>query len=269
MSYTLFDATLDLARTIMEVREGVASANGSTTTLIDSSMGTLYPADYWNEGTIWIPTRTGAAAQFKRVTDYVSTTYTVTFEALTASITSGDSYRIAPVDFPLYILKQKINAVLRAIGPMPVAATLNAVANQITYSSSDNSIFDEDIIAVEIATDDDTPYGWTPHYHWHQAHESSKKFIFDTDEPEEVIPMRITYLSPHTEISVETTVINDQVHPDRLRWQGALECWRWKQMQQHSNDGTITEMLKESQQLANLEASRHPISRQKIRLARW
>ena len=270
MTYTLFDATLDLARTIMQVRDGTASANGTTATLIDSSQGTDYPNDFWNNGAIWIPTRSTIAAQFKRVTDYVQTSYTMTFDALTNSITSGDAYRVATKEFPLYILKQKINAVLRAIGPLPTAATLNAVANQTEYTNVNNSLFDQEIISVEIGIDTSSPYGWTPHYHWKQAHEASKKFIFDWGyEPCDVLPMRITYLSPHTEISLETTVINDQVHPDRLKWMAALECWRWKEKQQHGNDGTIKEMLVESQQLAQLEASRHPINRQKIRLARW
>ena len=283
MTYTLFDATLDLARTIMQVREGTASANGTTATLIDSSQGTDYPNDFWNNGAIWIPTRSTIAAQFKRVTDYVQTSYTLTFDALTNSITSGDAYRVATKEFPLYILKQKINAVLRAIGPLPTATVITSIAGQVEYDNTDNSIFDEEIIAIEQCStlsgytvgytptfDPNVNYNWMPNYHWTQHRESPKRLTFDYGfEPADSVWMRLTYLSPSTELSVETAVINDQVHPDRLKWMAALECWRWKEKQQHGNDGTIKEMLVESQQLAQLEASRHPINRQKIRLARW
>jgi hypothetical protein len=270
MSYTLFDASLDLSRVITTMREGTASSNGTTATLIDSSMGTDYPNDYWNDGTIWVPTRGAVAAQFKRITDYVASSYTLTFDALTTSITSGNSYRIANKEFPLYILIQKINAALRALGPMPTATTISAVADLVEYTNSQNSIFDEEIIAVEVGTDTSTPYGWTPHYHWKQVMESTKKFIFDWGyELADASPMRVTYLAPHSDISMETAVINTQVHPERLRWASALECWRWKEKQQHANDPGIKEMLVESQQLAQIEASRHPINKQKIRLARW
>lgn len=283
MSYTLFDASLDLARVITNVREGTASANGSTVTLIDSSHGTDYSNDYWNDGTIWIPTRGAVAAQYKRITDYVSSSYTLTFDALTTSISSGDSYRIANKEFPLYILKQKINAALRALGPIPLATVITSIAGQSEYDNTDNSIFDEDIIAVEQCStisgylpgytpsyDPNVNYSWSPNYHWKQHMESPRRLTFDWGyEPQDSVWMRLTYLAPHTEISVETAVINACVNPERLRWAAALECWRWKEKQQHTSDPGIKEMLVEAGQLAQLEASRHPINKQKIRLARW
>ena len=285
MSYTLFDATLDLARTLMQVREGVTSGAGSTacTTLVDTGLSTDYPDDFWNNGTLWVPTRGAVAAQYKKCTDYVQTSYTLTFDALTSSVGSGVSYRVAPKEFPLYILLQKINAVLRGIGPLPLATVITSVAGQSEYDNTDDSIFDEEIIGIEQCStlsgyypgytptfDPDVNYNWKPNYHWKQHMESPRRLTFDYGyEPQDSVWMRLTYLSPHTELSVETAVINDQVHPDRLRWMAALECWRWKEKQMHSGDGTIREMLVEAQQLANLEAGRHPINKQKIRLARW
>ena len=270
MSYTLFESTLDLVRVLTSVKEGAATANGTTATLIDSSMGTDYPDDHWNNGTIWVPLRGAVAAQYKRVTDFVQTSYTLTFDALTTSIASGDAYRVAPKEFPLSILIQKVNAALRSLGPLPTVTTISAVANQLEYTNTTSTIFDEEIIAVEIGTGSVNPYGWTPHYHWSQVMESPRKFKFHYGyEPAEALPMAITYLKPHSEISVETAVINAAVDPERLKWSAALECWRWKQKQQHGNDGTIKEALVEAGQLAQITANQHPINKQKVRLARW
>jgi len=123
MSSTLFQATLDLARIVGNVVEGMATA-GSDTTLIDTNFQysidhTSAPIDdYYNYGTIWILTCNNAD-KTAIITDWVQSTETFTFSApgaFSAACAAGDLYAVADKTYPRWQLRQCVNKALMSIG---------------------------------------------------------------------------------------------------------------------------------------------------------
>jgi len=138
MTDTLFLATLETARTLGITKNWKASAAGSTTTLVDT-VGRLENNDHWNQGTIWITYDAGGAGaapegEFSIITDYVQSTGTLTFQALTAATTTNDRYEIA---IPLFSLQEIISAVNNVLSGVFVptwdTTSLDTVAAQTEY----------------------------------------------------------------------------------------------------------------------------------------
>jgi hypothetical protein len=112
MAKTLFDLTLELARILGTVREGVATG-GSTTTIVDTVARTE-DDDAFNGGTAWITYDAGGAGaapqgEYQIVSDFTASSDTITTAAFSAAIASGDRYAVAGLRYPLDLLIQKIN----------------------------------------------------------------------------------------------------------------------------------------------------------------
>src|SRR3990167_5677525 len=126
MSKTLFDCTLELARVLGVLTEGVATG-GSTSTLIDTVERTEAD-DYWNGGTAWIlydAGGLGAAPQgeYAVVSDFANTGGVITLRTAITQVAAGDRYAVAKKRYPLHLLVQKVNEAIAFIGPIEVADT--------------------------------------------------------------------------------------------------------------------------------------------------
>jgi hypothetical protein len=226
MSYTLWDATLDLARVLLDVHEGMATTTGSTTSLTDTRNGE--PSGYYVGGTIWVPARSGPiAAVSKYVSAFAANAFT--FDAITNTISTNDRYMAAGPKFPQYMLKQAINAALREIGPIMTETTFTATANQTEYTATEVSAVAEDILAIDLAASASSPYYWTPHYRWRQVPSASRKLVFaEGSAPGNAYPVRLIYTAQHGELTADADVISSYIHPDLLKWTAAVHCWRWR-----------------------------------------
>ncbi len=103
---------VDTLRILGGLRTGLATVNGSTTSLTDTTRrGEI--DDYWNGGTIWILSagNTAPEREFSLITDFGSGIFT--FSALTAAIESGDRYSASPGQYPYDVLVDCVNMAIK------------------------------------------------------------------------------------------------------------------------------------------------------------
>lgn len=166
----LFDLTLDLARLLEIVAEGVATG-GSTTTIVDTVERTQ-DDDYWNGGAAWITydsAGAGAAPQgeYGFISDFANSSSTITLrDALTAAVASGDRYAVATPRYPLYILIQKINEVLNTIEKTDTS-TVTIAASQLEYSLPTDCMNLKQVW-IQTDSDDADANGWEVIHDWYE-----------------------------------------------------------------------------------------------------
>jgi len=250
MAYTLFDATLDLSRILQDTFESTSTTNGTTTTLVDT--GIYHETGFFSQdprGTLWLKLATKAS---KIVTGHTTTTLTFT-PAQSALVASGTSYAVAPGIYPKYALVQAINAALVEIGKIPYEGTEPAVANKESYTVTDNALFDEEIIGVEVASSLTAPYLWKPHYRWRQtvgtATSGARTFTFDEGSvPDGAYTMRFFYLLEHPAVSADSDVISSHIHPNLLKWTAAVHALRWRYIRSVQVDTSVVNLLNEGKE---------------------
>jgi len=135
---TLASATLELAKILMYYQSGTATgpvhASASATTLVDTAR--TEPDDNWNGGTIWFTGGSPALSSGKSrtITDFVLSTFTLTYQTTTTLNEAGDTYTVATREYPKGILVDCINRAQRSIGNVTRENTaLVSVANQEEY----------------------------------------------------------------------------------------------------------------------------------------
>lgn len=142
--------TITLARTIFLTLEELGqtdirtATSGSTTTLVDSTLGTNYEdTDSLVGGAVYISYDAGGAGaapegQYKKITDYDPATGTLTFSAMTIAPAAGDEYFLSMPAFPVDVIKARVNAALRMLGEIPVIdkVTLSSVSSQSEYTQA-------------------------------------------------------------------------------------------------------------------------------------
>jgi len=272
MSYTFFDAQLDLAREIMDCWESVATG-GSTTTVVDTALA--YPDGYFSDqprGTLFLDLATRAT---KVITGHSSTTITF-IPAQSGDVAASDVYMAAPGIYPKYILEQSIKMALRTLGKIPFATDVTMVVDQEEWDNTDDEVFDEDIVAVEFASNAAQPFQWTSHYRWYQTMlDGTKTLIFNEGaSPKSTNNMRVFYLADHPSLDDLDTEISSYIAPERLLWNAAIHALRWrlqKLRQVADNVEGLTGLMTEAkqnllditqQQLA--EAEQNAVNMQKL-----
>ncbi len=233
MAKTLFDLTLDLARILGTVREGVATG-GSTNTIVDN-VNRTEDDDAWNGGTAWITYDAGGAgaapqSEYNIVTDFTASSDTITTAAFSVAVASGDRYAVAGLRYPLDLLIQKIN---EAFGVIEKADTSTVVwaADQTEYSlPSDVLELKQVFIAANTSDSDDNR--WEPIFDWSiqkSTTGTANKIVFthqyaaDTD-------VKLVYTTYHQVLRVATDKLDDTIHEKRILYNAALACVIWRQM---------------------------------------
>lgn len=248
MSYTLFQATLDLARILMDVYDGTATG-GTTTTVADTA---LWQSAGWfsddPRGTLWLHLTTKAS---KVITGHSGTTITFT-PAQSGVVAAADKYSAAPGIYPKYLLIQAINAALVELGQMPYQKSVTPTAGKQSYISTDDAVFAEEIIGVELANAAATPYDYMPHYRWHQGYTGTTPtwtFFFDIGtEPQTTYPMNIYYKMLHPSVSADADIIHPAIHPNRLKWEAAVFALRWRYERTKQDDPSQIALLNEGKE---------------------
>ena len=95
---TLFDLTYKVARHLGVLTEGVATG-GSATTIVDNPYRSEAD-DYWLYGSAWIVYDAGGAGaspqgKYARISDSISTTWTITIGTVTDAVAAGDRYALS------------------------------------------------------------------------------------------------------------------------------------------------------------------------------
>lgn len=248
MATTLHDMMIAVSRVVQETREGTASAAGSTTTLVDSSLNNT-PDDFWNGGTVFL--RSGTNINLSRtVTDFVSSTGTVSFAGVVASTAKDDKYAIASKRFSKAMLISAINTALATISLPLVNETLTGTGD-LEYNIPSGVGM---IVRVENAA---SGSDYALNYWWVEI---NGVLQFDADHaPADGDSIRLTYISTHTRVDADTDVINPLVHPERLTWQAAVAALRARMQIAKLDDPQLLEMLKEAQQREQMVIARYPV----------
>lgn len=267
---TLFSATLDLAKILGNVIEGVTSGAGTTTTLVDTNFPrTAPPDDAYNYGTLWFITG-DLAGKTAVVTDWTQSSKTFTFATQTAAPGASKRYAFLDKDYPRDVLRQAVNMALQTIGGVPDIYTLSTfvtVANQEDYTLPAGVY---NVKKVEIATSTTTPYYYAPHYHWREI-DGVIKFDTNTAPTSAGYLIRLTYVVQPSELDDDADTISDYIHPDLLKWTAAVHALMWKQPAMGEQVAHITQKLQYAVQMERMMRARHPLPTipKSPHLSRW
>jgi hypothetical protein len=209
---TFADVTLEVARVLGIVREGIVTTGG-TTTFTDSNMAA--ETDVYKNGTVWFLSGTsiGLTSVIKR---YSASVFTLVTSRTTAV---GNLYAVATSKFPQYIIDQAVNYVLRRT-LSPKIDVLNTVsAGECTLTVSN---------IKRVIVDDVRNYSWR---------EVGGKLLFDDAELSGAL--ELWYMEAHGE-SI-TGAINPKIVNEYLIWASVLYILRNYVANHEKDDPMINE----------------------------
>ncbi len=226
---TLYDILVSVARKIGDVREGI-STDGSTTTLIDTTLGESN--DYYNGGTLFINQGTPAAVG---ITDWNSSTGTFTFPAIGTAVTVGTHYMAIGPRFPLDVLKYAVNLALEDTRIMLIDETLVIVADQERYTLPAGV---RDIRRVEIGNENET---WNIHRAW-KVENNELRFL--NNAPSDTAQtIRLHYVGHHEYMENLSDLLDERVDFSVLRDRACLEALMWRYQKTGRDEPLAGEML--------------------------
>jgi hypothetical protein len=243
---TRADITREASKLINRHASGSATTSpGNATTLVDTVGLANYPDDQFNGGTIWLTS--GANAGLTRpITDFVTSTDTLTFSAFPFNIASGVTYEATDSSLVTYQdLKQAAALALREIGKIlsEPDETLETVDGQLVYTLPTGV---SDVAKVEIVTDlgEDTE----EHYlstHWE---ERQGELWFDyAKQPATDRHIRIYYRKFHDPLTADDDEIDAQIDDEYLVYLTARQAMRMAYKRTgNAGSETITDWLNEA-----------------------
>ena len=248
------DITLQIARDICEHYTGSATAS-STTSITDSTM--QFQSGLFNNGTLWITSGTYAGTM-RKVTTYGNGMISWG-TALAGAPIAGTTITVADQKFPMHLLKQAVNAVL-ADYPLEKQDTTLAVDvdnfGEYTLPSGVNNV-----LQVEIATEDASPYGYVKNYQWREQGGTLEIYdgLWAYQDGKKV---RLTYQGKHGEVD-DAIDFSALVDSEYLRY--AAEAWMWRNyiLKMKKDDPQAIDMLNEAK---FLEAQRKSVALAPVRL---
>jgi hypothetical protein len=253
MTYTLFDATLGLARLLGNVYESTTTSAGTSQSAIDSTF--TQADDYWNGGTIWF--KNGSfAGKYRVITDFIASADTFFFSALSGSTMPGTGIAVMRGDWPVDKLVAFINQGIADIGLLPqVNESLTTTANQERYTLP-GGVYNVKKVAISVPSS--SPVVYAPHWDWEEL---SGKLCFapGTFPQDDGCTIRINYIARPAILSADSDTINDLIHPERLLWAAAVHAWRWRMQMSRGDEPTYKAHFDEALAQAAAARIRYPI----------
>ncbi|MBI5942870.1 MAG: hypothetical protein HY864_00760 [Chloroflexi bacterium] len=218
---TVFDIALKVAREVMDVIEGVATG-GSTTTLLDSVLLAQYPNDTFNNGRLWILSGTHASKVFT-VTDFATTTGTVTFAAVSGAIVAGDRYAIAKNAYPWDQIVAAIGRALESTHVTGLNSTLTGDGESLQFTLP-SGVYD--VKQVEFEDTATANSGRNISHHWKETHDGKLRFDYGY-APNDGDTIHVYYKGLHTELTSYSVTINNEINLEWLKYKAAQELLWW------------------------------------------
>lgn len=217
---TLLDISLKVAKEVMDVIEGTATG-GSTTTLVDSALGAL-PDDHFNNGRLWIKSGTHADKIFQ-VTDFATSTGTVTFAAVVGAIAAGVRYAIARNSYPWDQIVSAIQRALDSTWVTGIDSTLEGDGETLEFTLP-TGVYDVKRVEFEDTAQANT--GRRNSTHWRET--STGKLRFDYGyAPIDGYTIHVYYRDQHAELTDYSVVISNEINVEWLKWAAAQELLWW------------------------------------------
>jgi len=216
------------------------AAGGAT--LVDSNFKSS--DDEWDGGSIIIdyePTATAATGNVRRISDskYIEgtgTTFTP-LSAFDAVIASGVVYSLATKRFPYDVIRRRLNAALRALGPIPLVDTSLSTASGTMEHSLPAGISAENIRRVFVSQtgSDADDRQLMENVSWFTTPED--KLIFRT-EPFSGETIMLIYMGQHPWVWAEDDAISDQVNINLAVAALVYQLLRWERRGSGGETGT-------------------------------
>lgn len=264
MTYTLFDLTYRVARELGLTQEGTATG-GSTTTLIDTAFRNE-PDDFWNKGTVWILRDAGGAGaapegEYATISDFVSSTSTMTISPLTAAVAGGDRYAAMTKHVPLQVIVQQINRAIMDLGPVPYAdvTSITTAEEQTEYALPIAA--KRDLYQVRVQTNDDVNDNrWqkVPNWGIEQADPGAAPRLIIPQYPAGY-QVKLVYLADHPELQVASAVLSEYIPLERVIYPAVLYCLEWRK--QRTGWRTWDDMIDEYRRRVEAVKVSKPIKR--------
>lgn len=263
----LFDLTLDLARLLEIVAEGVATG-GNTTTIVDTVERTQ-DDDYWNGGAAWITydsAGAGAAPQgeYGYISDFANSTKTITLrDALTAAVASGDRYAVSTPRYPLYILIQKINEVLNVIEKTDTS-TVTIASDQLEYSLPTDCMNLKQVW-IQTNSDDSDANGWEVIHDWYEQKTATgtANLLVLRRQFSASHAVKLVYEPYHATLRVAADKLDEGINAKQVVHDAAVRCVLWRKARVGDSDLSVNDLLNFYQALAQQVREEHPPKRVK------
>lgn len=233
---TLFDLTYKVARHLGIITEGVATG-GSATTIVDNPYRSE-PDDYWLYGSAWIVYDAGGAGaspqgKFARISDSVSSTWTITIGTVTNAVAAGDRYalsrKFAATTPWLDVIIQHVNGALAEMGSVPLAdiTSITTATDQTEYSLPVAA--NQDLREVWLQTDnaDANDNQWVRIYNYDIDYKTTgtADLLILGLQPSSDYVVKVVYLAPHSQLFVATDQLNEHVPENLVVYPAVRDCF--------------------------------------------
>lgn len=219
---TVFDMALKVVKEAQDVIEGTATG-GSETTLLDSVLLAAQPNDYFNGGSLWIKSGAQAGKVFA-VTDFATTTGTVTFAAVAGAIAAGVRYAIARNAYPW---EQIVSAIGRALEGAYVTGMNSALTGDGESLEFTLPAGAYDVLKVELE-DTAVTSGMTRSvsHHWKETSAGTLRFDYGY-APYDGDTIHVSYRAQHAELTDYASAISNEIDIEWLKHKAAQELLWW------------------------------------------
>ena len=277
MAYTLFDLAYQVAGELGALVESIATGGTLTTTLDSVRLQTIFEDDFFNLGTVFIvrdAAGLGAAPEkeFARVTDFTSSSGTVTHAALTVAPAAGDRFAVTTRRFDLDTIIRAINTALREILVETIDVSLSTAANQLEYTLPTALLNTSEIkVYIQRVTNDTDANEWQQVYDWYVEQAvagTGKKLIFN-NQPDYISVLRIHYFLPHAPLYTSTDKLHESVDINRVVLDAALGLLKIREQDTgHADPETKTLIARMEQRKSRMEWRQRTV-RTGPKLATW
>jgi hypothetical protein len=256
MPKTLFNLTHELAQVLGVLSEGKATG-GSTTTIADT-VERLEADDFWNSGSAWITYDAGGLSaapqgEFSSITDFALTGGVITLrETLTAAVAANDRYAVAGQRYPLQLLTQMINAVLRTIPVQKDDITTITIAADQTEYSLPSDLWDLKEVWIQTNVDDTNDTQPTKLYDYgvqKSATGTANKLILGRQFAVGDI-LKVVYLADHQTLRIATDKLDDTINSNLVVYNAAVRCLLWYKSKVGDSDTSVNDLLNIYQPMA-------------------
>lgn len=274
MAYTLFDLCYRLARELGVSREGTVTSGSVTTTVDNIFLKDRFADDYFKAGTLFLlydAAGLGAAPQgeWGRVTDFASTTGTVTHTALTIAPAAGDKYAVCNDEYTLDTLTMNINSALSELQIPIVDITTVETDGDVTEHTLPTALLDQNIkVWIQRSTTTSNNL-WIEYHDWYIAETATgtaKKLIFRS-QPPEPWDIKLEYWLPHPALYARTDKLAESLNVNRVVAEAALKCLLWKKSQKALADPVIDPRIIEMMGRVSALRSMYPNKKPEVKLA--
>ena len=279
MTVTLFDLIRDVASNVGALVEGVATG-GSTTTIIDTVVRTEAD-DYWNGGDAMIIYDAGGAgaapqSEIKRITDFVSSTSTITAGTFSAAVAASDRYAIMRRAYGENvrwsdIITQKINQALLTLGPIETVdiTSLTIATDQTEYSLPLAAKQDLREVWLQVDNTDANDNRWVQIHDWYIETKGAgtQSLLVLNRQLATDYDLKLVYLADHARLNASTDKLNEVVPVQRVLYPAIRDTFVW--MRQATGRDTWDEDIRRWEDLADVATVRYRMNVPKKRVHFW